>query len=286
MLTGENGIINKSNWAKEQNNEKTASEIMNLKITQAQITSYVETQQMPTLQYLANCLCEDEEIEYVELESKKMANQKDYITVPSNASIYTKLNEYPYEFEIDENLKLASINGVKVATDNNIDYDELKKEISDLKNQVNVLKEETTLLKTEILSDKRILLSSETKEIPVTSSWNDNISIDIDLTDTMRNYKYIEIQVNIKYINVNNSSECGATTVFIATEQIKNLNDSNNKQNDNNSTFAINANSTPGDSAVLWAWFKKENILHIGASKGNNSANNFNLQIKNIYGIK
>lgn len=113
-LTGENGILNKSQTAKEENNEKTATEIMNLKITNAQIQSYAEKQEMPSLQYLANMLCEDEEMQYVELETQKQARLKE-ITVGLATSIFTKLKDYPYEFEIDANLRLASIDGIKVS---------------------------------------------------------------------------------------------------------------------------------------------------------------------------
>ena len=74
MLTGENGILKKTTTAKEENNKKTATEIMNLKITNTQIESYKETEKMPTLQYLANKLCEDNEMEYVELSSKLEAS--------------------------------------------------------------------------------------------------------------------------------------------------------------------------------------------------------------------
>ena len=47
---------------------------MNLKITNAQIESYAKTQQMPTLQFLADNLCEDEEIEYVKRKEKEIAS--------------------------------------------------------------------------------------------------------------------------------------------------------------------------------------------------------------------
>lgn len=40
------------------------------------------------------------------------------INVREGNSIYTKLKDYPYEFEINSNLQLASINGVKVSYDN------------------------------------------------------------------------------------------------------------------------------------------------------------------------
>lgn len=150
-LTGNHGILSKSNTASEENNKQTATEIMNLKITNAQIQSYAEKQEMPTLQYLANMLCEDEEMQYVELETQKQAKLKE-ITVGSETSIFTKLKEYPYEFEIDSNLKLASINGVKIA-DNVSDesIQKLEKKVQDLEN---LLKEQQTII-TELKNEKQ-----------------------------------------------------------------------------------------------------------------------------------
>ena len=114
-LMGEKGILNKSQTAKEENNEKTATEIMNLKITDAQMWSYVEKQRMPTLKELSLSLKEDKEISYVTEKSQKIADTKYDVPSDTPSSIYTKLNEYPYEFEIDANLRLASIDGIKVS---------------------------------------------------------------------------------------------------------------------------------------------------------------------------
>ena len=44
---------------------------MNLKITNIQMATYSERQQMPSLQDLADGLCQDNEIQYVSLETKK-----------------------------------------------------------------------------------------------------------------------------------------------------------------------------------------------------------------------
>lgn len=136
-------FFGKSQTAKDETNKKTATEIMNLKITNAQIQSYAERQEMPTLQYLADRLCEDNEIQYVELSSKKTA-ELDKITVVNGKSIFAKLKEYPYEFEIDGKLKLASINGIKVA-DNTVD-----EEKEELKTAVETLQTTITQLQTKI----------------------------------------------------------------------------------------------------------------------------------------
>lgn len=53
-------------------------------------------------------------MEYVLTQSKAHASL-DKIDTTNLSSIYTKLKEYPYEFEINDSLQLASIDGVKVA---------------------------------------------------------------------------------------------------------------------------------------------------------------------------
>ena len=117
IALGNTGIINKAQTASEKTIKEAAKEAMNLKITNVQIESYVEKQRMPTLQEIADNFCQDEDFEYVELETKKTASLNK-IEVGKNESIFTKLKEYPYEFEIDSQLQLASIDGVKVATGN------------------------------------------------------------------------------------------------------------------------------------------------------------------------
>lgn len=82
-----------------------------------QIEVYSKEQRMPTLQEFADGLCIDEEIEYVELKSKGIA-ALEKIEVGENTLIFTKIKAYPYEFEINSSLQLASINGVKVSQNN------------------------------------------------------------------------------------------------------------------------------------------------------------------------
>ena len=111
-------LLKKTEESKEETNKSSAIETMNLKITNIQISSYAEGQKLPTLQYVADKLCEDNEMEYVLLESKKEASLEK-IKVNEGNSIFTKLKNYSYEFEINNQLQLASINGVKVSYDNN-----------------------------------------------------------------------------------------------------------------------------------------------------------------------
>ena len=115
LVLGDNGIINKAQIASEETTKEAATEAMNFKITNAQIETYGKEQRMPTLQELADDFCEDEDFEYVELATKKTASLSK-IEVGENESIFTKLKEYPYEFEINSSLQLASIDGIQVAT--------------------------------------------------------------------------------------------------------------------------------------------------------------------------
>ena len=108
------GIIGKTQEAKTMYSQKEAEEAMNMKITNAEIEKYAAGQTLPTLQELADNFCEDSDFTYVTTNTQKVASLNK-ITVGSATSIFTKLNSYPYEFEIDSSLRLASIDGVKVA---------------------------------------------------------------------------------------------------------------------------------------------------------------------------
>lgn len=129
---------------------------MNLKITNIQIATYSQKQQLPNLQDLANGLCQDEadEIEYVFTESQHKQANLEKIEVGEAKSIFTKLREYPYEFEINSSLQLASINGEKL---NSPDDDKItisKQELKDLiKEEVAAKIDEIDLPVKEPISD-------------------------------------------------------------------------------------------------------------------------------------
>ena len=118
LSLGNNGIFTRAKQAKELTNKQEATEIINLKITTAQMNKYAEKQEMPTLKELSLALKEDGEIEYVMKESQVASTTK-YDVGENPTSIYTKLKKYPYEFEINSSLQLASIDGVKIFTSNN-----------------------------------------------------------------------------------------------------------------------------------------------------------------------
>lgn len=114
-LTGENGILGKSQKASEETNKQTATEKINLKITNSQIETYTQKQRMPTLKELSLSLGKDKEISYVTEKSQKIADTKYDVPSENPTSIYTKLTEYPYEFEIGDSLRLLSIDNIKLA---------------------------------------------------------------------------------------------------------------------------------------------------------------------------
>lgn len=108
-LTGENGMLTKAQKAKEKEQKAQASEILKLKMTDCQMKSIDEKGKYPTLSYLAAFLDDDSEIAYVKKESQPIAtlDEKPYVDWDK---IYTKLEEYPYEFEINGSFQVA-ING-------------------------------------------------------------------------------------------------------------------------------------------------------------------------------
>jgi len=115
QLTG-NGIFQKAQLGAEKNNKETATEKINLKIMDAQLNSFEKKQQMPTLKELSEYLRDDEEIEYVTETSQiisKTSTTK-YEVGDNPKTIYTKLSEYKYEFEIGEDLSILSIDNQKI----------------------------------------------------------------------------------------------------------------------------------------------------------------------------
>ena len=75
LSLGNNGIFIRAKEAKEKTNKQEATDIINLKITTAQMNKYAEKQVMPTLKELSLTLKEDIEIDYV-TERSQIASTK------------------------------------------------------------------------------------------------------------------------------------------------------------------------------------------------------------------
>lgn len=71
MLTGENAIFNKAKKSEEETRKQTATEILNLKITNTQIATYSKEKRMPTLKELAISLNPENDKEIQSLTTKK-----------------------------------------------------------------------------------------------------------------------------------------------------------------------------------------------------------------------
>ena len=140
-VLGNNGILNKAKEAKDETLKQAATEKMNLKITNIQIDTYGKEQRMPTLQEFSDGLCEDNEIQYVELQSKKVGSLSK-LEVGNASSIFTKLKEYPYEFEINSSLQLASIDGIQVSTSDTVTIS--KEEYESILTRIDKLEKQST----------------------------------------------------------------------------------------------------------------------------------------------
>lgn len=179
IMLGENGLLHHTESAKEEDRRQTASETMQLKITDLQMKNYSQKQKLPTLQELADGLCEDDEMEYVVLNSQKTA-KLDKIEVGNNKSIFTKIKKYPYEFEINSSLQLASIDGIKIADNNTVS----REEYNALLNELNELKE---IVQTKSSINEYIQVISVYKKGSTTTA-EGTYYLTTD-TDTTRNFK-------------------------------------------------------------------------------------------------
>lgn len=112
-----NGIFDRAKQARNLTNKQEATDRINLKILTAQANKYAENQEMLTLKELSETLKEDEEIQYI-TETSKVASVEYNVPSENPTSIYVKLKEYSYEFEINSQLKLAKIDGKEVVDSN------------------------------------------------------------------------------------------------------------------------------------------------------------------------
>ena len=117
MLTGDNNILSNATEAREETQKATATELMTIKLTGIEMKSFNEKKRKPTLKEVADELSKDEdEIQYIHREATPTASLTHDIN-DSDTCFYTKLRKYPYEFKINNNLKIESINGVPFEND-------------------------------------------------------------------------------------------------------------------------------------------------------------------------
>ncbi len=176
VLTGENGLFSRAKEAKEKSQKEAAIEKINLVIADSYVKSYAERQENPTLQNIADSFCEDQETEYVDVQTRKIS-ALEKIEIGQNEAIYVKLKKYPYEFKIDKNIKIATIDGDEISGEsggtsgsgtggstgsiNSEEYkkmqeniEQLQKEVADLKDAKSKTEQELAKANDNIKSNK------------------------------------------------------------------------------------------------------------------------------------
>lgn len=248
-LTGENGILNKARTSEKENEEQTAIEIMNLKITQAQITSYGETQNMPSLHYLADRLCEDDEIAYVKVEEKKIGALDPVKISSDDDTILTKLKAYPYEFQINSSLQLATIDGKEIENPNDaIAISEISSALNEIGIETN---EDETIssLAEKIRGIKISEISSALNEIGVETSENETISSLAEKIKSIKIPKITKLTINGTGAEYSNTYKFSIASY----ENYKNLTKDNLSIQLNNSPFRATQQSDV--CGCLWYTF-------------------------------
>ena len=297
-LTGENGLFARAKEAREKTQKEAATEKINLVIADVYTKSYAEKQENPTLQDLADGLCEDEEMEYVDIATRKTSSL-DKIEVGTNEAIYVKLKKYAYEFKIDGTLKIVEIDGIKVSdstgstgggtgdtgntggntggTGNTVtidkeEYENLKSTVSSLASTVENLNKEMSNLKSDIQTSNftRVKLYDKGEIFNTPTDWTE-IGKDITLPD-ISSYKYLEFQID--------NNGCFEKTIIIARDQLI-YNSSNTISYTNNSTFYLDI--VPPENSKLCCWFKNSTTLRVGY--GYSAKSGLTIKIKKINGI-
>ena len=295
-LTGDNGLFTRAKEAKEKTQKEAAIEKINLVIADVYTKSYGEKQEEPTLQDLADGLCEDEETEYVDVGTRK-TSALDKIEVGTNEAIYVKLKKYPYEFKINGALKIVAIDGIEVSettggtgntgngendgnggnggstvTIDKEEYENLKSTVDTLTGKVNSLIADLNNLKNNIETSNftRVKLYDKGEVFNTPTTWTE-IGKDITLPD-ISSYKYLEFQID--------NNGCYEKTIIIAREQLI-YNNSNTISYTNNSTFLLD-NVLP-EKSVLCCWLKNSTTLRVGY--GYSEKSGLSIRIKKINGI-
>ena len=123
-------LFNNAIKAKEKNDYAAAKEAMELKLSAISTDYEMHGNGVSKLQFAADELCKDDDIIYVNTEREKEASVKGIKLGANVKKIYTKLEKYKdYEFGINSNIEIASINGkdinaINVADKLNILYKE------------------------------------------------------------------------------------------------------------------------------------------------------------------
>ena len=237
------------------------------------MVSYGENTRKATLQELADGLCEDEEMQYVLLESQKTASLAP-IEVGDAKSIFTKLKKYPYEFEIGEDLRLASVDGVKLENNSNSAFsrEQINQMIEEKLNTKLAEMEEKYASKEEVkeLQDSQKALFVPDVLFEGTAGKGSHTMADIS------QYKYI-----IVYYDCRESRMSGFTGTEIINVSKINYHNATTFKDD--TSFAISTNCGDAEAFLVY-WFQTPTQFYICDDAGLGGINN--VRISRIEGLK
>lgn len=190
--------------------------------------------------------------------------------------------------EIKENLTLTEydsiinryIDGARdTVTIDKESYNALISKVNSLENRLEQVENETIV-------NKRIKLMSEPQEFAL-STTNPSSCYGIkditlgELNDSIKNYKYLEIQADAYF---EGNGYCHEDVTIVATEQL-NYNSSNNIEWKNASVFDVTVEYDTR-CASIQCWLKNSNTLCFSNYAKTDANNCSKIRIRNIYGIK
>lgn len=153
--------------------------------------------------------------------------------------------------------------------------------MENLENIIKTANEKIETLENETIVNKRIKLMGEAQEYPLKEEWSETTYgiKDVTLNDSIKNYKYLEIQLDSVDDNVYNNP----STMFLATEQISFY--ASNNMNDWSKPIRL-LNIDQYVYKVIFVWFKDDKTLCISNVARTNKTEPGKMRIKAIYGIK
>ena len=153
------------------------------------------------------------------------------------------------------------------------EYDNLLYEIENVKGEIESIKKQSKNI-------ERVNLMNKSFDIPLANRWDVKDFGDINLSDSIEKYKYLEINSEIK----NDSNQKYYEKVDLISIDQLNQNNSNIANWENSSNFCLSIHET--DVYYIVGWIKNDKTLHIGVAYAGDNRYTYTFRIKSIYGIR
>jgi len=162
------------------------------------------------------------------------------------------------------------------------DYSITKQELQNTKTELQESNEKIDVLENSGIKGLRVSLLNNPVSIPV-SDTDTGRNIDIKLTDSVENYKILEIHTDLA---TTGGLLAWNKINYISKEQLS-YNNSNtiNQSNDSEFDFEL-VNTGPNSWVSIVCWLKDETTFHIGMGTKMEAKTYSHARITNIYGIK